>query len=559
MSCLRHILLGIAEHYHLSNFLEHITDDVLHSQLSHTADTGNWMYTRGHQDHPQLTNPVIHRTIAFCDLWHELLGFKDDPPNLQSALLLQEGFTRNGSSPTKTLALVWVHQTPLASIPSQSYYSLLCNKALEATQPWSEVLMLIGMLLIPRQGNIKQLCDLFAEMLSDLLNGFVQIDHILFPDEYLQIVHPTPTEPAHLTYHDLLSTPQGVIKTLDDWMASTSSSYFDPAIDEFADQSVYNYWGTTIASTTNGLDELEELFTEEPNKAPYEELALSGFYPSLAQRDSNGLGCTTWIKANSIKYLLGREVKGSSWRRVGEYLNSFKISPVDVRHLISKCFLTVLNMVSKDYQQMLNEPDGFNLCQLKGGVEEGRERCNVAMLHTNFGGSVSLGKRIKDLVTLFNSSHLSQEAIFNLIINQVFRELLWASLLHPVSDLADGRHDGCIANLFPEQIMLRSNCLVQKPTGNLMTLIYQLMYNGMKDEDPGSVASFHSPDIMNAIMSALNTMYTQPHRFEAFTEAIRQLPFLMSNNVLPIGPKTGIPRPIEKGKAKMCTSKLRGL
>lgn len=117
MSCLRHILLGIAEHYHLSNFLEHATDGILHSQLGHTADTGNRMYARGHQDHPQLTNPVVHQTIAFCDLWHELLGFKDDPPNLQSALLLQEGFTRNGSSSTKTLASVWVHQTPLASMP----------------------------------------------------------------------------------------------------------------------------------------------------------------------------------------------------------------------------------------------------------------------------------------------------------------------------------------------------------------------------------------------------------------------------------------------------------
>ncbi|KAG2045709.1 hypothetical protein BDR06DRAFT_1015379 [Suillus hirtellus] len=59
----------------------------------------------------------VHQTIAFCDLWHELLGFKDDPPNLQSALLLQEGFTRNGSSLTKTLASVWVHRTPLASMP----------------------------------------------------------------------------------------------------------------------------------------------------------------------------------------------------------------------------------------------------------------------------------------------------------------------------------------------------------------------------------------------------------------------------------------------------------
>jgi hypothetical protein len=44
MSSLRHILPGIAEHYRISDILSPRTDDVLHSQLGHTQETGDRMY-----------------------------------------------------------------------------------------------------------------------------------------------------------------------------------------------------------------------------------------------------------------------------------------------------------------------------------------------------------------------------------------------------------------------------------------------------------------------------------------------------------------------------------
>ncbi|KAG2336480.1 hypothetical protein BDR05DRAFT_1005835 [Suillus weaverae] len=315
--------------------------------------------------------------------------------------------------------------------------------------------------------------------------------------------------------------------------------------------SVYNYWGTTVASAS-GFDELEELFTEELNEPLFEEPALDGLDSSLAWRDSNSSGCAIWVKANTIKHILACKVKspwgriiiltkslfiGSLW--VGEYSNSFKILLEDIRHLITNCFLTTLHMVSKDYQQMLNEPVilnistgetisvrwsvfHINMALIYANSKVGmRKVVKGAMMHTNFGDLVSLEKRIGDLVALFNSGHLSQvqEAISDVIDKQVFKELLWASLFYPVSDLADVRRDGRIADLFPEQILSRSNCFAQKPTGHLMTLIYQSMYNSMKDENPESVANFHGPNKMNIIIiSALGTMACIEGSIEAIQE-----------------------------------------
>ncbi|KAG2063224.1 hypothetical protein BDR04DRAFT_1123409 [Suillus decipiens] len=107
MSSLRHILPGIAEHYRISDILSPRTYDVLHSRLGHSQETGDRMYARAHQDHPQLTNSMAHRTMLFCDLWQELLGFGGEVPNEEAALSLQESYTRQRSSSRKSLSLLW--------------------------------------------------------------------------------------------------------------------------------------------------------------------------------------------------------------------------------------------------------------------------------------------------------------------------------------------------------------------------------------------------------------------------------------------------------------------
>lgn len=127
MSSLRQVLPGIAEHYQISDILSPRTDDVLHSQLGHTQETGDRMYARAHQDHPQLTNTMAHRTMLFCDLWQELLGFGGDVPNEEAALSLQASYTQQRSSSRKTLSLLW--KTPPAvaisdPLPPHSYQNV---------------------------------------------------------------------------------------------------------------------------------------------------------------------------------------------------------------------------------------------------------------------------------------------------------------------------------------------------------------------------------------------------------------------------------------------------
>ncbi|KAG1886871.1 uncharacterized protein F5891DRAFT_988734 [Suillus fuscotomentosus] len=116
MSSLRHILPGIAEHYHISDVLTPRTDDVLHSQLGHNQNTGDRMYARTHQDHPQLTSTMAHRTMRFCDLWQELLGFKEDIPNEDAALSLQASYAHQQSSSKNTLSSLWTRRSsPIAA------------------------------------------------------------------------------------------------------------------------------------------------------------------------------------------------------------------------------------------------------------------------------------------------------------------------------------------------------------------------------------------------------------------------------------------------------------
>lgn len=117
MSSLRHILPGIAEHYRISDVLTPRTDDMLHSQLGHSQNTGDQMYARAHDDHPRLTSAMVHRTMQFCDLWQELFGFKEDIPDEDNALSLQALYAHRQSSSKNTLSLLWTSSPIAASNP----------------------------------------------------------------------------------------------------------------------------------------------------------------------------------------------------------------------------------------------------------------------------------------------------------------------------------------------------------------------------------------------------------------------------------------------------------
>lgn len=81
----------------------------------------------------------------------------------------------------------------------------------------------------------------------------------------------------------------------------------------------------------------------------------------------------------------------------------------------------------------------------------------------------------------------------------------------------------------------------------------------LKEKRTGQI-DYHEPEDMNEIlMSALEDMYAYPHLFLIFTEIVKALPFIKCvllgvlfehthhalsrvSNVLPIAPKTGLPR-----------------
>lgn len=74
-------------------------------------------------------------------------------------------------------------------------------------------------------------------------------------------------------------------------------------------------------------------------------------------------------------------------------------------------------------------------------------------------------------ILIFNSGNSSKikQAISDLLTHQVFREVLWGSVMHPVDGLTDGKSNGRIGDLYPEEVLSRSNWLAQRLVGNLMT------------------------------------------------------------------------------------------
>jgi hypothetical protein len=64
-----------------------------------------------------------------------------------------------------------------------------------------------------------------------------------------------------------------------------------------------------------------------------------------------------------------------------------------------------------------------------------------------------------------------QKALVKLVVHQLFRELFWVALLIPVEGLADGKHSGRIADLFPDELCASVGCVSQDTVGNLLTLV----------------------------------------------------------------------------------------
>ncbi|KAG1863142.1 hypothetical protein F4604DRAFT_1683727 [Suillus subluteus] len=421
-------------------------------------------------------------------------------------------------------------------------------------------------------------------LLKDLREKSVQFHPAPFPYGYLPPTYPTATPTAESTNEaqTFVSSNDVEAYPLDTLLSPTASSTFDlqsMANTDF-EHSGYQHWGLSTASVS-GVGEPLWPMSDELAVAPYEELAIDDFHPDLQWRDYAAGEWGTLTQPQ--RAILTREMKRSPWWRivmltrclfmgglwVGQHRNPFNASPTDVRRLITNSFLTALDMVNKNYTEMLAQPVNatiaaeqtisagwsifrVNLAKtLDNTKAELRKVVKGSMsTYTNFCQAHDMEERINYFVFLLNSGkhYQVQQAISELIPQQLFRELLWASLLCPISGLGDeGRH-GRVADLFPEEVISKFKCLAQVPVCNLLTLVTSIhqLYNTMtlvlKEMNPSNVDYCGSGDMNVILMSALDEMYGQPHLFPDFTDAVMALPFLTASNVLPIEPKLQRPR-----------------
>ncbi|KAG0695580.1 hypothetical protein DFH29DRAFT_1005347 [Suillus ampliporus] len=324
----------------------------------------------------------------------------------------------------------------------------------------------------------------------------------------------------------------------------------------------YNFWGLSTIASASGIGELTGPISDEPNEAPIEELVI---HPDLKWRSSTSGQWGALSKAQ--RAALTHQMKRSPWWRivmltrflfigglwVGENLHPFSTTPLDVRHSVTNCFLTALDIVNKNYQQILAEPvhitfatgesitAGWLVFCLSKSLDNTKSDLKKVVKGamsplTNFCIEGEMQERITYFVLLLESGdgYQVQRAIQELTVHQVFKELLWTSLFQPIKKLADGYQHGRIADLYPEEIFSRYKCLAQKLVCNLLTFLYYTMTSVLSDINSDDIEHPRPEEMRDILMSASNKMYEKPHLFPQFTEAVKILPFLTGRNVLGI-------------------------
>ncbi|KAG1888387.1 hypothetical protein F4604DRAFT_1916309 [Suillus subluteus] len=162
----------------------------------------------------------------------------------------------------------------------------------------------------------------------------------------------------------------------------------------------------------------------------------------------------------------------------------------------------------------------------------------------NSGHSQAISDRVDTRTSLAQPYIVQvQEALAELVVHQLFREILWVALFVPIDGLADRKSSGRIADLFPEELCASVGCLAQDTVGNLLALIYHMMLLVLREgPNKESVTSYKRHEVMNeVIISALAPMYANPDKFPKFTETIMSLPFIMYEHVLDMNPKKKCP------------------
>ncbi|KAG2102864.1 uncharacterized protein F5147DRAFT_776213 [Suillus discolor] len=480
---------------------------------------------------------------------------------------------------------------------------IYCDTALKQGQPWLHQLYQIGWLILEEADTTQLVLHALFHMtpaggayisaisssycrpnsqgvplptwsLENLRARSVQFHPAPFPYGYPPPTYPTVTPTAQSTYEAQASSSNIVeAYPLDTPLSSDALSTIDLQSMSNADLDFgYQHWGLSTTTSISSISESTWPVSNELIEASYEQPVPNDFHPDLQWRDKNASEWTTLTQ--SQRTTLNREMKQSLWPRIvlltrwlfmgalwiGQDRDSLSVSPPDVRCLITNSFLIALDMVNTSYEEMLAQQviiieDGqtvsvgwkafrVNLAKTLDNVKADlRKVIKGAMsTYTNFCQVHNMEERINYFVSLLNSDtrYQVQRAISELIVEQLFRELLWASLLRPISGLGDEGRNGRVADLFPEEILSKFKCLAQQPAA-LIIQIYSTMIMVLKEINPSNI-DYHTSDTMHVIiMSALDEMYAQPHLYPNFRGAVMALPFLTECNVLPIEPKSQRP------------------
>ncbi|KAG1852377.1 hypothetical protein C8R48DRAFT_777545 [Suillus tomentosus] len=458
---------------------------------------------------------------------------------------------------------------------------IYCERSFQEARPWTGQLTQLGWLIVPGEKDTTHLHELFAAtptgsayisaitptccranargipmptwLLEELLNASVQFSYAPFPDGYPPPIVTSVQQPMYDAPPPANSS--ALDNTLSDVLLAPA---FDLTPMEFQELDCgYNYWELSTITSLSGIDDTALPFLDQVNEVDKvdgvltKEPALEVFHPDLQWRQSKG---GVWDTLNrKQRESLTRAMKKTFWWRimmltralfvgglwVGERQNLFTIHQVEVRRRVTNSFLTALHLTYTTYKEMLERPVVITFANgvtVSAGWPEFHR--NLAKAFDESKGE--LRKVIKGGMSPY--TNFVRQAISELIGEHVFSELLWASLFHPNSKLADGRRSARLADFFPEEVFSDFNCLAQKPVGNLMTLLYQSMVITLKERE-ALVIDCRAPEEMNKIiMTALDNMYAYPDRFPIFTGRVKALPFIKGSNVLPIAPKSGLPR-----------------
>ncbi|KAG1888619.1 hypothetical protein F4604DRAFT_1674280 [Suillus subluteus] len=380
------------------------------------------------------------------------------------------------------------------------------------------VLEQIGMLVIPDNGNINHIHNLFATMVKSgaylwsmnsthcrpgvkglalpswllpELNQLIQFHHAPFPlgyppPEHLNVAASCAVETP--TFSTSMQFPTG-------YSLLEHLNFADPVLPHAMEM-------PTFRTSTPGLD-----------------------YTDLANSDFNFYDQSTGYSASSVDEHL-----------IPEETNDIQLE-------------LVIDMANKTYGEMESQPVIVKISETETFAKSdlGKVLKGAMSAHPDF--ATKTIQTAISFIQIFNSGdpYQVQQAISDLISHQIFREVLWASLLYPVEGLSDGNGDGRIGDLFPEEIyhiLLLSVKDEKKKKKKKKTKTEAEVRNEVEaelevklDTDNIDTENILEPAHMNVIiMKTLDHMYDQPHMFPTFLETIRSLPFIMRMNLEDIQP-----------------------